>query len=77
MLPSDSCLFPINDNRRFDVPTFFGRDIKKCEAFAHEWYGKKLAQNAEVFVNILLDNFHINELHSFPFRSSILQTTWL
>lgn len=77
MPPSQSCLFQINDNRRFDVPTFFGRDIIKCEAFAHEWYGKKLAQNAEVFVNILLDNFLSNELSSFPFRLSILQTTWL
>lgn len=80
MRPSHGVL-PVNGYtpsfRRFDVPTFFGRDIRKCEAFAHEWYGKKLAQNADVFVNILLDNFLSNELHSFPFRLSFLQTTWL
>ncbi|KAH8780104.1 amidase signature domain-containing protein [Diaporthe sp. PMI_573] len=28
--------------RRFDVPTFFGRDLVKCERFARLWYGEAL-----------------------------------
>lgn len=27
--------------RRFDVPTFAGRDLRKCLSFAKEWYGKR------------------------------------
>ena len=26
---------------RFDVPTFFGRDLQKCKKFAEEWYAKR------------------------------------
>jgi hypothetical protein len=39
MLPHDGFLasFP-----RFDVPTFFGREIGKCKEFAAAWYGKDL-----------------------------------
>ena len=27
-------------SRRFDVPTFLGRDLDKCITFAKAWYGK-------------------------------------
>ncbi|KAL8963647.1 MAG: hypothetical protein Q9193_000116 [Seirophora villosa] len=30
--------------RQFDVPTFFGRDVAKCKAFASEWYGDLLPE---------------------------------
>ena len=29
-------------SRRFDTPTFFGRNIQKCKDFAQTWYGKVL-----------------------------------
>ncbi|KAH8588673.1 amidase signature domain-containing protein [Bisporella sp. PMI_857] len=34
--------------RRFDVPTFFGRDIDVCAEFATAWYGDKLASNQAI-----------------------------
>ena len=39
LLPHDGLLasFP-----RFDVPTFFGRELEKCKQFARAWYGKSL-----------------------------------
>ncbi|KAL8833097.1 MAG: hypothetical protein Q9170_004506 [Blastenia crenularia] len=30
--------------RQFDVPTFFGRGVATCKAFASEWYGYKLPE---------------------------------
>lgn len=27
---------------RFDVPTFFGRELEKCKNFASAWYGNTL-----------------------------------
>lgn len=29
---------------RFDVPTFFGRELEKCKIFAEAWYGKGLPE---------------------------------
>ena len=46
-------------NRRFDTPTFFGRDIVMCESFAYDWYGKKLRVSAEVRKE-LLEIFHFS-----------------
>lgn len=39
----------MGDCRRFDVPTFFGRDLLKCRGFAEAWYGDALPKSrAEV-----------------------------
>ena len=35
-------------HRQFDVPCFYGRDIKKCRIFASHWYGDRLTEIPKV-----------------------------
>ncbi|KAI9712290.1 MAG: hypothetical protein M1820_001503 [Bogoriella megaspora] len=35
----------IEISRRFDTPTFFGRNLEWCKQFANEWYAKNLPPN--------------------------------
>lgn len=62
--------------RRFDVPTFFGRDLATCRAFASEWYGNMLPEVKVLppriiypldYTSLIINKYQLSVIEDFVF----------